>query len=309
IKWLQEAKLRKQRTIKETVKVSGIGVHTGKKVDCIIEPAPDDTGIVFHRTDKNIFIPVNQNNVVDTTLSTTIGLNGVYIKTVEHLLASLYALNIDNCIIKIDNEEVPILDGSSAPWVYLLKSASYVEQKHYKKVLIITKPVKIKENGKFVALLPCRKFKISYAISFEGTFINKQKYELEINEQTFIKEISKARTFCFLRDIEYMQQNNLALGGSLDNAVVVDDYGVVNEDPLRYENEFVRHKILDAIGDLSILNYDLKAHYIAYKSGHNLNYKLVSSLLKDKKSYVIIGSPKQEAQVLEDLGFLSPVVG
>lgn len=301
--------MRKQRTISEIVKVSGIGVHTGKKVDVLIEPAPEDTGIVFHRTDKNVFIQANADNVVDTTLSTTLGVNGIYVKTVEHLLSSLYALNIDNCIIRIDNEEVPILDGSSAPWVYLLKSASFVEQKHYKKILFVTKPVKIKDNGKFVALLPCRKFKISYSISFDGTFINKQKYELEINEHNFIKEISKARTFCFLRDIEYMQQNNLALGGSLDNAVVVDDYGIANEDPLRYENEFVRHKILDAIGDLSILNYDLKAHYIAYKSGHNLNYRLVSSLLKDKKSYVVIGSPKQETQVLETLGYLSPVVG
>ncbi len=300
--------MRKQRTIKEIIKVSGIGVHTGKKVDIIIEPAQENTGIVFHRTDKNVFIQANQNNVVDTTLSTTLGINGVYVKTVEHLLASLYALNIDNCIIRIDNEEVPILDGSSAPWVYLLKNASFVEQKNYKKVLVVTKPVKIKDNGKFVALVPCKKFKISYAIAFDGTFIDKQRYELEINEQSFIKEISKARTFCFLRDIEYMQQNNLALGGSLDNAVVVDDYGIVNEDPLRYENEFVRHKILDAIGDLSILNYDLKAHYIAYKSGHNLNYRLVSNLLKDKKSYVVIGSPKLETELLQNLGYLSPAV-
>ncbi len=300
--------MRKQRTIKEIIKVSGIGVHTGKKVDIIIEPAQENTGILFHRTDKNVFIQANQNNVVDTTLSTTLGINGVYVKTVEHLLASLYALNIDNCIIRIDNEEVPILDGSSAPWVYLLKNASFVEQKNYKKVLVVTKPVKIKDNGKFVALVPCRKFKISYAIAFDGTFIGKQKYELEINEHNFIKEISKARTFCFLRDIEYMQQNNLALGGSLDNAVVVDDYGIVNEDPLRYENEFVRHKILDAIGDLSILNYDLKAHYIAYKSGHNLNYRLVSNLLKDKKSYVVIGSPKLETELFQNLGYLSPAV-
>lgn len=301
--------MRKQRTIREIVKVSGIGVHTGKKVDVTIEPAQENTGIIFHRTDINVFIQANQSNVVDTTLSTTLGIDGAYVKTVEHLLASLYALNIDNCIIKIDNEEIPILDGSSASWVYLLKNASFVEQKHYKKVLFVTKPIKIKDNGKFVALLPCRKFKISYAISFDGTFINKQKYELEVDEQSFIKEISKARTFCFLRDIEYMQQNNLALGGSLDNAVVVDDYGIVNEDPLRYENEFVRHKILDAIGDLSILNYDLKAHYIAYKSGHNLNYRLVSSLLKDKKSFVLIGSPKHEMEILENLGYLNPSVG
>ncbi|MGB9755284.1 MAG: UDP-3-O-acyl-N-acetylglucosamine deacetylase [Desulfurella sp.] len=301
--------MRKQRTIKEIVKVSGIGVHTGKKVDIIIEPAQENTGIVFHRTDINLFIQANQSNVVDTTLSTTLGIDGVYVKTVEHLLASLYAMNIDNCIIRIDNEEVPILDGSSASWVYLLRNASFVEQKHYKKVLLVTKPIKIKDNGKFVALLPCRKFKISYAISFDGTFINKQKYEIEVNEQSFIKEISKARTFCFLRDIEYMQQNNLALGGSLDNAVVVDDYGIINEDPLRYENEFVRHKILDAIGDLSILNYDLKAHYIAYKSGHNLNYRLVSNLLQDKKSFALIGSPKHEMEILENLGYLSPSVG
>ena len=289
--------MRKQRTLKEAIKASGIGLHTGKRVEIELIPAPENHGIVFHRADRDVFIEINQENVIDTTLATTIGKNNVYIKTVEHLLATLYGLHIDNVLIKVWGDEVPIMDGSAAPWVYLIKTAGIIEQDAYKKEIILKKPITIKEKGKFVALIPSRNFEIHYSIHFDNMFIGKQKIALEINEKTFIKEISKARTFGLLKDIEYLQSHNLALGGSLDNAIVVDEYGIINEDPLRYENEFVRHKVLDAIGDLSILGYDLKARYLAYKSGHELNNKLIRKMMADKDSYEIVGNPYMEKKI------------
>ncbi len=286
--------MRKQRTLCSPIKASGIGLHTGRKVEIELNPAKENSGIVFYREDKDVEIQLSEKSVVDTQLATTIGKDGVVIKTVEHLLSTLFALRIDNIFIKLKGDEIPIMDGSSAPWVYLIKTAGIVEQEAYKKTIIVKKPVKIKENGKFAALIPSNQFEISYSISFSNTFIGKQRMDLPINENTFIKEISKARTFGFLKDIEYLQSHNLALGGSLDNAVVVDEYGIVNEDPLRYEDEFVRHKILDAIGDLSILGLDMKGKYIAYKSGHNLNNKLLRKLISDKSAYEIAINPTRE---------------
>ncbi len=289
--------MRKQRTLKEAVKASGIGLHSGKKVEISLEPAKENTGIVFYSEDDNTQITVSTQSVINTQLATTIGKGGVIIGTVEHLLATLFALHIDNVFIRLKGREVPIMDGSSAPWVYLVKTVGIVQQNAYKKAIIIKKPIKIKENGKFVALIPSRKFEISYSINFDNSFIGKQRMDLTINEQNFIREISKARTFGLLKDIEYLQAHNLALGGSLDNAVVVDEYGIVNEDPLRYENEFVRHKILDAIGDLSIMGYDIRGKYIAYKSGHDLNNKLVKELMKNRVAYEVVGNPKRERAV------------
>ncbi len=286
--------MRKQRTLRKPIEATGIGLHTGKKVEIKLEPADINYGVVFYRADKNIYIEAKSENVVDTTLATTLGKNGVVIKTVEHLLAALYGLHIDNILITVWGDEVPIMDGSSAPWVYLLKTAGIREQNAYKKEIIIKKPVKIKEDGKFAALLPSRNFEIHCSINFDNIFIGKQKISVEINENTFTKEISKARTFGFTKDIEYLQAHNLALGGSLDNAIVVDDYGIVNEDPLRYEDEFVRHKVLDAVGDLSIIGYDIKAKYLACKSGHDLNRKLVLKLFEDKEAYEIVGNPHRE---------------
>ena len=289
--------MRKQRTLREPIEATGIGLHTGKKVEIRLEPAGENSGVIFYREDTDTIIEAKQENVVDTTLATTLGKNGVVIKTVEHLLASLFGLGIDNVFVRLKGDEVPIMDGSAAPWVYLIKTAGIIEQRAFKKEIIIKKPVKIKENGKFVALLPSRNFEIHYSIHFDNAFIGRQKHSLVVNEITFVKEISKARTFGLLKDIEYLQSNNLALGGSLDNAIVVDEYGIVNEDPLRYENEFVRHKILDAIGDLSILGYDIKAKYLAYKSGHDLNSKLIKKLIEDKDAYEIVGNPQRENAV------------
>ncbi len=289
--------MRKQRTLKEPIEATGIGLHTGRKVEIRLEPADVNQGVVFYRADKNIRIEAKNENVVDTTLATTLGKNGVVIKTVEHLLAALYGLHVDNILITVWGDEVPIMDGSSAPWVYLLKTTGIIEQNAYKKEIIIKKPVKIKEEGKFAALLPSRNFEVSCSIHFDNSFIGKQKLSIEINENTFTKEISKARTFGFTKDIEYLQAHNLALGGSLDNAIVVDEYGIINEDPLRYKDEFVRHKVLDAIGDLSIIGYDIKAKYLAYKSGHDLNRKLILKLFEDKDAYEIVGNPHREKLV------------
>ncbi len=289
--------MRKQRTLAESIKASGIGLHTGKKVEITLEPAAENSGIRFYREDKDEIIEVAPENVISTQLATTLGKNGVVVRTVEHLLSTLFALHIDNVFIRLRGEEVPIMDGSSAPWVYLIKTAGIVEQKAYKKAIIIKKSVSIKEDGKFAAFIPSRRFEISYAINFNNTFIGKQRLDITVDEHTYVKEISKARTFGFLKDIEYLQAHNLALGGSLDNAVVVDEYGIINEDPLRYEDEFVRHKILDAIGDLSILGYDIKGKYIAYKSGHDLNNKLIKKLIADSMAYEVVGNPYRERTV------------
>jgi len=286
--------VRKQRTLREPIKASGIGLHTGKKVEVQLDPAEENQGIVFYRADKDIYIEAKRENVIDTTLATTLGKDGVVIKTVEHLMATLYGLRIDNVAVTIWGDEIPIMDGSSAPWVYLIRTAGVREQNAYKKEIIIKKPVKIKEDGKFVALIPSKNFEIQYSIHFDNSFIGRQKINLVVNERTFIKEISKARTFGFVKDIEYLQAHNLALGGSLDNAIVVDEYGIVNEDPLRYNDEFVRHKVLDAIGDLSIIGYDIKAKYIASKSGHDLNRKLIAKLFESKESYEVVGNPYRE---------------
>ncbi len=289
--------MRKQRTIQDKIKVSGVGLHTGRRVEIELAPAKENTGVVFYREDKDVEIELSPESVVDTQLATTIGKNGVLIKTVEHLLSTLFGLHIDNVFISLKGEEIPIMDGSSAPWVYLIRTAGIVEQNAYKKTIIVKKPIKIKEEGKFAALIPSKEFEISYSINFNNTFIGKQRMDVVVDEHTFIKEISKARTFGFLKDIEFLQSHNLALGGSLDNAVVVDEYGIINEDPLRYEDEFVRHKILDAIGDLSILGMDIKGKYIAYKSGHNLNNRLLRKLTSDRTAYEIVSNPSREKSV------------
>ncbi len=293
--------MRKQRTLKEAVKASGIGLHSGKKVEISLEPAKENTGIIFYSEDDNTQIKVSTQSVINTQLATTIGKGNIIIGTVEHLLATLFALHIDNIFIRLKGREVPIMDGSSAPWVYLIKTAGIIQQNAYKKAIIVKKPVKIKEDGKFVALIPSKEFEISYSINFDNPVIGKQRMDIVVNEHNFIKEISKARTFGLLRDIEYLQAHNLALGGSLDNAVVVDEYGIINEDPLRYENEFVRHKILDAIGDLSIMGLDIRGKYIAYRSGHDLNNKLVKELIKSSEAYEVVGNPRSEKAAVESL--------
>ncbi|MCK4277587.1 MAG: UDP-3-O-acyl-N-acetylglucosamine deacetylase [Desulfurellaceae bacterium] len=293
--------MRKQQTIKHETKITGIGLHSGKKVTIKLKPAVENSGVQFVRVDLPHIptIRFKPNSVVSTKLSTTIGENGVVVRTVEHLVAALWALKIDNVLVEINNEEIPIMDGSASPFVYIIKNAGIRKQDKPKPMLILKKAVYIRENGKFVAMVPDRGFKVSYAINFNHSIISRQKMNININEKTFINEISSARTFGFLEDVEYLQSHSLALGGSLDNAVVVDKYKILNEDGLRYEDEFVRHKILDAIGDISQLWYDIRGRFIAYKSGHTLNNKIAKKLIEYPDAWCLVNQTAKEDFVLQ----------
>ena len=275
----------KQRTLKNVIRAMGVGLHTGKKVYLTLRPAPVDSGIRFRRIDLDqpIEILARPENVGDTNLSTTLTENDVRISTVEHLLSAIAGLGIDNAYIDLSADEVPIMDGSAGPFVFLIQSAGIVEQNRAKKFIRIKKLVRVEDGDKWVEFTPFNGFKVSFEIDFDHPLFTQQKQVCEINLSTtsFVKEVSRARTFGFQKDIEYLRSNNLALGGSQDNAIVLDDYRVLNEDGLRYDNEFVKHKILDSIGDLYLLGHSLIGAFSGYKSGHALNNRLLRALLAD----------------------------
>jgi UDP-3-O-[3-hydroxymyristoyl] N-acetylglucosamine deacetylase len=272
-----------QTTLKEKISFTGIGLHLGKKVNVTIKPAPVDTGVIFIRTDvtPNVEIKAELSNVVDTKFATTLGKDGIIVSTVEHLLAAFSGMGVDNAIVEVNSSEVPIMDGSSAPFVYLLKSSGIVRQNKPKKFLVVKKPVKIAEDGKEIKLVPSKEFKISYTIEFDHPLITKQSLSLIHSYKSFDKEISPARTFGFLRDVEILKKNGYAKGGSLDNAIVLDDFRVLNYEGLRFNDEFVRHKILDLIGDLAILGVPIIGHVVAYKAGHSANIKFINKILSE----------------------------
>lgn len=234
-------------------------------------------------------------NVVDTHLSTTIGFNGFRVSTIEHLMAAFFGLGIDNAVVELDGPEVPIMDGSAAPFVFLLKSTGIVEQKAPKRFLVIKKPFKVGEDDKSVFLYPSKELKITYTIDFSHPLLRNQRYELRFSGRDFIQEISRARTFGFLKDIEALRSNGLGMGGSLDNAIIIDDFRVLNEDGLRYRDEFVRHKILDFIGDLAILGYPIIGHFVVRKSGHSLNQSVLKKLMAQEDCWeqVTFNSPQE----------------
>ena len=273
----------KQRTIKTTIQASGIGLHTGEKVLLTLRPAAADTGIVFRRTDlpEPVEIIASPENVGDTRLSTTLSSNGAGVSTVEHLLSAMAGLGIDNIYVDLDAPEVPIMDGSAGPFVFLLQSAGICEQNRPKKFIRILRPVEIKENDKWVRFEPFDGFKVTFSIDFDHPLFSEkgQVATVDFSTTSFVREISRARTFGFLRDIETLRKQGLALGGSQKNAIVVDDYRVLNEDGLRYRDEFVKHKILDAIGDLYLLGSSLIGAFSGYKSGHALNNRLLRAML------------------------------
>ncbi len=279
----------KQRTLKNVIRAMGVGLHTGKKVYLTLRPAPIDSGIRFRRIDLEtpVEILARPDKVGDTNLSTTLMENGVRISTVEHLLSAIAGLGIDNAFIDLTAEEVPIMDGSSGPFVFLIQSAGIVEQNQAKKFIKINKTIRIEDGDKWVEFKPFNGFKVSFEIDFDHPLFTRQKQVCQINFSTtsFVKEVSRARTFGFQKDIESLRANNLALGGSQDNAIVLDDYRVVNEDGLRYDNEFVKHKILDSIGDLYLLGHSLIGAFSGYKSGHALNNRLLLALLHDKDAW------------------------
>jgi UDP-3-O-[3-hydroxymyristoyl] N-acetylglucosamine deacetylase len=274
----------KQRTLKNVIRATGIGLHTGEKIYLTLRPAAPDTGIVFRRIDfeKPVEIKALSTNVGDTQLSTALCKDGIKISTVEHLLSAMAGLGIDNAYIDLNAAEVPIMDGSAGPFVFLLQSAGIVEQDKPKKFIRIRKSVIVEENGKWARFDPFNGFKVGFTIEFDHPVFksSRQTAEIDFSSTSFLKEVSRARTFGFIRDVERLREQNLVLGGSLDNAVVVDDYRVLNEDGLRYEDEFVKHKILDAIGDLYLLGHSLIGAFTGYKSGHALNNLLLKKLLE-----------------------------
>jgi|TARA_B110000967_G_C18883189_1_gene562322 UDP-3-O-[3-hydroxymyristoyl] N-acetylglucosamine deacetylase len=284
-----ELTLIKQRTLKNVIRAMGVGLHTGKKVYLTLRPAAIDSGIRFRRIDLEdpVEILARPEKVGDTNLSTTLVDEGVRISTVEHLLSAIAGLGIDNAYIDLSADEVPIMDGSAGPFVFLIQSAGIVEQNKAKRFIRIKKTVRVEDGDKWVEFNPFNGFKVSFEIDFDHPLFTQQKQTCSINFSTtsFVKEVSRARTFGFQKDIEYLRSNNLALGGSQDNAIVLDDYRVLNEDGLRYDNEFVKHKILDSIGDLYLLGHSLIGSFSGYKSGHALNNKLLLALLEDKEAW------------------------
>lgn len=273
----------RQRTINNPIRASGVGLHSGKKVLMVVKPAPADTGVVFRRIDLDapIEVPAYAENVGETTLGTSLIKDGVRISTIEHLLSAFAGLGIDNVYVELSAEEVPIMDGSAGPFVFLLQSAGVTEQNAPKRFARILKPIQVEEGDKWARFTPYDGYKLNFEIEFNHPSFRKRNNvaSMEFSTTTFLKEISRARTFGFIRDIEYLRSRNLALGGTMDNAVVLDDHRVLNEDGLRYEDEFVKHKILDAIGDLYLLGRAPIAEFTGYKSGHALNNRLLRTLI------------------------------
>ncbi|HET9031924.1 MAG TPA: UDP-3-O-acyl-N-acetylglucosamine deacetylase [Dokdonella sp.] len=279
----------KQRTLKNVIRATGVGLHTGDKVYMTLRPAAVDTGIVFRRVDlaEPVEILSCCENVGDTRLSTTLVKGDVRIATIEHLLSAIAGLGIDNAYVDLSAPEVPIMDGSAGPFVFLLQSAGIEEQPKAKRFVRIKKSITVRDGDKWARFEPFDGFKVGFSIDFEHPMFAKRTSTSEIDFSTtsFVKEVSRARTFGFMRDIEMLRERNLALGGSMDNAIVLDDYRVLNEDGLRYEDEFVKHKILDAIGDLYLLGHSLIGAFYGYKSGHELNNTLLRALLADKTAW------------------------
>ncbi|MCU7833652.1 MAG: UDP-3-O-acyl-N-acetylglucosamine deacetylase [gamma proteobacterium symbiont of Taylorina sp.] len=279
----------RQRTLKNSIKATGVGLHSGEKVYLTLRPASENTGIIFRRVDLDIpvEIPARAENVGDTTLSTTLEKGGVKISTVEHLLSAMAGMGIDNAYIDVSASEVPIMDGSAGPFVFLLQSAGIVEQTAAKRFIRIKHNVLVEEGDKWVRFEPYEGFKVSFIIDFEHPAIQgrPQCSEMDFSSTSFVREVSRARTFGFMNQIEQLRANNLALGGSLNNAIVMDEYRILNEDGLRYEDEFVKHKILDAIGDLYLLGSSLIGAFSGHKAGHALNNKILRKLLADKDAW------------------------
>mgnify|MGYP003574361288 CR=1 FL=1 len=279
----------RQRTLKNVMRATGVGLHTGEKVYLTLRPAAVDTGIVFRRVDldKPVDIKAHPDNVGDTRLSTTLVHDGVKISTVEHLLSAFAGLGIDNAYVDVSAPEVPIMDGSAGPFVFLIQSAGVEEQNAAKKFIRIKRRVMVQDGDKKARFEPFDGFKVSFSIDFDHPVFAEraQSAVIDFSSTSFVKEVSRARTFGFIRDIEMLRQANLALGGSMDNAIVVDDYRILNDDGLRYEDEFVKHKILDAIGDLYLLGHSLIGSFSGHKSGHALNNKLLKTLLAEKSAW------------------------
>lgn len=282
----------RQRTLKNSIRATGVGLHTGEKVTLTLRPAAPNTGVVFHRSDLDppVSITAAAENVGDTRLSTSLVRDGVRVSTVEHLLSAVAGLGIDNLHVDVSAPEVPIMDGSAGPFVFLLQSAGLEEQNALKKFIRIKRSVEIHDEDKWVRFDPYEGFKVGFCIDFEHPMFTSgsQRAELDFSSTSFVREVSRARTFGFMRDIEALRANQLALGGSLDNAIVLDDFKILNEDGLRYENELVKHKILDVVGDLYLLGHSLIGAFTGHKSGHALNNQLIRRLKQDQEAWELV---------------------
>ena len=288
-----------QRTLKNSIRATGVGLHTGTKIFMTLKPAEPDTGVVFRRVDLPGAPEVRAyaTQVGETMLGTTLVEGEAKVSTVEHLLSAIAGLGIDNVIVEVSAAEVPIMDGSAGPFVFLLQSAGIAEQATPKRFVRVLKPVEVRDGDKWARFDPYNGFKVNFEIEFNHPVFQRhsQKATMDFSTTTYLKEVSRARTFGFMRDLETMRAHNLALGGNLDNAIVLDDAGVMNEDGLRSEDEFVKHKILDAIGDLYLLGHSLIGEFSGFKSGHGLNNRLLRTLLDDKSAWeeVIFEKPEQ----------------
>ncbi|OHV12221.1 UDP-3-O-acyl-N-acetylglucosamine deacetylase [Kushneria phosphatilytica] len=282
----------RQRTLQNIIRATGVGLHSGKKVYLTLRPAPVNTGIVFVRTDLEpmVEVPAHPDNVQDTTMCTALSVNSARVATVEHLMSAFAGLGIDNAYVELSEPEVPIMDGSAGPFVFLIQSAGIAEQDAAKRFIRIKRELTVNDGDKWASFRPYDGFRVSFTIDFDHPVFESQKQSTSVDFSTtsFVKEVSRARTFGFMRDLEFLRSQNLALGGSLDNAIVVDEYRILNEDGLRYEDEFVRHKVLDAIGDLYQLGHSLIGEFRGFKSGHGLNNQLARALLKHQDAWEIV---------------------
>jgi UDP-3-O-[3-hydroxymyristoyl] N-acetylglucosamine deacetylase len=296
----------KQRTLDHAIRCSGIGLHSGRKIELILNPAEVDTGIIFVRSDLNVEIKGHVSSVIDTKLCTTIGHDKASVATVEHIMSALSGLGIDNARIEVDGAEVPVMDGSASPFMFLIQCAGIVDQSKPKKVLRIKKRVTIEDGDKSCSLYPASGFRVSYLLDYPHPLLSNCKVSFDFSRQGYAREVSRARTFGFIHEVEALQKSGLALGGSMDNAVVLDKYGVLNEGGLRYTDECARHKVLDTVGDLFLAGYPIVGAFEGEKSGHAMNCQLVEALLADESAWAIEELEEPETAI-ERSGSSAPV--
>jgi UDP-3-O-[3-hydroxymyristoyl] N-acetylglucosamine deacetylase len=277
-----------QRTIQKPVEVIGIGLHKGEPIKLRLEPLDVDAGIVFYREDLALSIPLSPNAVIDTRMATVIGSEKGFISTIEHFLSAIYAYGIDNLRVVVNGNEMPIMDGSAISFCLLLDEAGISVQDAPKKVIRVKRTVEVEDGAKYVRLSPSDSAQFDFTIKFDHPVIGEQSHGFHFSTHNFIEEIARARTFGFAKDIQYLQSQNLALGASLQNAIGLDDHKVLNPEGLRFENEFTRHKVLDAMGDMMVTGYNILGHYESFAGSHNLNYRLTSKLLADSKNYEMV---------------------
>ncbi len=300
----------RQRTLKNVIRATGVGLHSGEKVFLTLRPAPTDTGIVFRRVDLDPVaeIPARGELVSETTLCTGLSYGPAKVQTVEHLLSAMAGLGIDNAWIELSAPEVPIMDGSAGPFVFLLQSAGIAEQDAPKRFIRILRDIQVRDGDKSAGFRPYNGFRLDFTVEFNHPAIpeSRSRASLEFSTATYVREVSRARTFGFMRDLEYMRERNLGLGGSMDNAIVLDEFRVLNDDGLRYADEFVRHKILDAVGDLYLAGHPVIGAYEGHKSGHALNNQLVRALLADTAAWEEVTFAQDDAEAAPMFAGLEP---